>query len=206
MPNVALIKHDGMPLNIPAGDIMAILKQNNPTGELEGAKCLIVTSFQKSSLYWLADEPDEVYQAMIAALPTSKQDTISNWIRLEALAPFTEVEPQAPESDKKESEELSIEPQQPLHKTFLLPENPVAGEGHHYVLGRLIKGFEGSRERLDPYNEPHQLPKGVGVLKFHMKLDYADAQFFEWATLTGENMAALGSGMNQSTSTSTNPG
>jgi len=90
MPNVALIKHDGSPLNMPAATIQAIFPMN-PTEDATEVKTVLVTSFRGYSAFLLQDDQADVFESVMNQLPKELQkDAAHAWIKLESFLKWPE--------------------------------------------------------------------------------------------------------------------
>ena len=81
MPNVALIKDDGLPLILPAGSITAILSTvRAPNTDHPDSRCVIFASFKGSSVFFLEQTAKDVFAEV-----SPKLNGESPWIELPIL-------------------------------------------------------------------------------------------------------------------------
>jgi len=79
MPNVSLIKDDGMPLILPASSITAVLSTKRASNkEHPEAESIIFTTFKASTTYFLAQGPKDVAAEIKAKLG----DAVPSWVEL----------------------------------------------------------------------------------------------------------------------------
>lgn len=199
MPNIVLIKHDDMPFAIPAGDIRAVLKLQNQSGEMALCRSMIIHKQRGYALTPVQDTPEDVFEAIQKNLPERFKETYASqtWLQLGALPPFeeTEVEVVTPEVLEALPEGMEIETDKPVTRTeYKLPEdlNP---QGITYIHSSIFHGYEGFRMRVDPNGQVVNLPEKTAVLKVHIKIvnRHEEQYFAEFCAMTPANLEVLNS-------------
>ncbi|UTC29954.1 hypothetical protein STASHLEY_00200 [Brevundimonas phage vB_BpoS-StAshley] len=197
MPNIALIKEDGMPLVVPAGSIHAILKASNQLGAPD-TRAMVCYEFRGFSFAAVVDASEDVFTAMLNNLNPDQQEVLgeSAWLMLDALPPLKEarIEVSAEEAKQQLGDDITIEnpegeaPAVLGTLSFELPDSlePV---GKTYIRKSIFRGYEGFKSRHTPTGALLELPKGYGMLKLNLQL--GDNFAADFCALTANNLAQL---------------
>lgn len=194
MPNISLIKEDGMPLVIPAGSIYAILKAQNQLGSPD-VRAVVCYQFRGFAFTPVIDTPEDIFQALQANLNSEQKMQLSEdfWLILDALPPLEEVRTKITPQEAGLGDDVTIESTGDESAvlgtiSFKLPED-LSPVGKCYLRKEIFRGYEGFRSRHTPTGELLEMPKGTGMIKFNIQLGEHSAADF--CALTPENMQKL---------------
>ena len=142
MPNVALIKASGMPLNIPASSVYGIFRTPSVKLEALDTRTILLTTYKNNTSFWIVDSADDVFEAVQNNLPKNAPKQF--WAKLEPVK-LPEDESWAKEHYKIQRE---VNPENlPSFEEYLKAlEELRAVKDSSYVLANNLIGYDGVKQ------------------------------------------------------------